>query len=661
VFRDDTQAVSTRSEQIEARKWAAIRADDEKRGKRKAYSRRILRNSDRGGSPHSTNLDCDSPQEESSRSVDRLEDETMQSTPVPVAGPVTPGSSFDVSPTNDLPSPNPTVYSTSIGTSDTPLGLPYSPGGSLSSSEIQNSRSPQSNLALPCIPDAWLRDAGSDCIVPPITTLTPVPSSTEQVESTPPTIGREVEDSRLCDNYPSSLPPIFKEVWASLGYGNRSLKYALLALFPIDMKGDTDISQTRSERLEFYSLALQSMARELPETSEITKVAINLSILTAFLLIEMKFGTFDGGVAHYKQGNRLVTQNLSQLASWGIGSRLLCSWMSTRSWYSLQYLPWGKNAQCYNGDLRLSLWRQLPDPADRGRLLLDLMSEIGFLNSRLMLARLVGPNACWPSYRNWSRKLSEIGVQCPPAELYLSGSEEGHLSKLADLRGELDAWHDNLDLDSMPVLSFTSRSAAGHGGAAKSLAYLPVRFRSHQMAMNYLHYAGAQALASPEDINALTGDDLGGEPYRSQWIALILQIIAGLDPAACIREESNQIGLLWVICGILLARSLDLEVLSFVESQLWWLADLCAVPGSTCPPWLLHELLSKIKRERAQGRVFFFMYSDISASQEWSHIWSNPSKRRVMLVGRMVDTGDAFYEVTEITGKQKKPGYNLPL
>ncbi len=165
--------------------------------------------------------------------------------------------------------------------------------------------------------------------------------------------------------------------------------------------------------------------------------------------------------------------------------------------------------------------------------------------------------------------------------------------------------------------------------------------------MNYLRYAAAQALCSREVLDMVTGGDLNGELYLDPWITLILQVMAGLDPAPCGEDDFMHVGLMWVIYVVLFC-SLHPDVLCAFEDQFPWLQTVSATPGSTAPLWMIRRLVSNLREERARGRIVLCATTDIGNTEEWSNIWSAQVQYRLMVMGRVIQTGAGFYEIVQI-------------
>lgn len=95
--------------------------------------------------------------------------------------------------------------------------------------------------------------------------------------------------------------------------------------------------------------------------------------------------------------------------------------------------------------------------------------------------------------------------------------------------------------------------------------------------------------------------------------------------------------------------SQDMAVLDALESWMPWLEEVGATPGSTCPAWCLRGLLNNIREERARGRHVLAFFLGVEASSDWTDIYSSDSSDKdgkMLIVGRMMETGLSFHEIT---------------
>ncbi|KAH0524339.1 hypothetical protein TsFJ059_006867 [Trichoderma semiorbis] len=473
----------------------------------------------------------------------------------------------------------------------------------------------------------------------------------------------------LHNHFPPQLAPVFRDIWEGVGYGNAALKYALLALSPLqDPRGRAEVDKRR--QLELYSLALQATAHDLPCAISAAQAAVMRAVLALFLQIEIRIGSFIGGYTHAKQADRLVVEHMSGLASWVLGRRLLCEWAAVKSWYSLQCGAWTDTACLVPWEVRQPLLLIISSDGDAHQSLLPLLCEAQRVFMRILLARLVGPGPAYPSYGDWCRQLERLRPDTAPRHgLYGSGtgagsgSEDSFLARLAELQDELDCWHDRLALDELPVYGTTARSKT-------RLSVEPLRFRSHCSAANYLRYAVAQLLCSRSNIDAYTGGSLtrgnmsrpaadnihspsSGTDANQQsdpdsWAILVFQIIAGMDPQDFFDEDTSRIGPMWVVSRLLLLCSRDADLLDAVAGLLPRLEGIGTRLGSIYPSWLLKRLVACVQAERTRNRVVLYIHPEFGPAEEWVTFYTAPVAFRALLVGRLIDTGAAFYEIVNI-------------
>lgn len=246
--------------------------------------------------------------------------------------------------------------------------------------------------------------------------------STPGTEAMASTISPEEQDDWWLNR--SAMPglsSIYKHIWDSFGKSNEAFRYALLGLVPASLPNRRYSTTERSRRIEFYSMALRAMTQTRQASAETSDVGVELAILSLFLLLEMRFGTFKGGLAHCAQSDFLVTQNYERLAEWHIGRALLCTWMCTRSWYYSQFACWRAPAAGTSETLRQLLAPILRTSPRRSQPLVPLLCQSWHISEQVILARLVGVNGHWPGFRYWCRQLESLGLQPPAPDVGMYG------------------------------------------------------------------------------------------------------------------------------------------------------------------------------------------------------------------------------------------------
>ncbi|KAH8898489.1 hypothetical protein GQ53DRAFT_636853, partial [Thozetella sp. PMI_491] len=456
-------------------------------------------------------------------------------------------------------------------------------------------------------------------------------------------------DRQLSENFPRQLPTLFQDIWEGVGYANLALKCAILALDSLTRGPDGPSANARGDCLEFYTAALQQMAAiDLLAPLHITQVVVSLTILTVFLRIETKLGTFIGGITHCSQADKLVTVHIDELVSWRTGRRVLSHWASSKAWYSIQTLPWSPLGHELPKVAREPLWQLFRESSDLSNYILVLLCECKQIYTRLLFGRLFGPNASWPLFRAWARQFEAIVSKPLPVDgIYAPETEEDYLARLGNLRNALDGWHDQLPMCDLPLHGQTARGRELMSSLPPAMRFEPLRFQSSRAAINYIRYAVAQIICSREVLDNSTGGDLSGEPYLDPWVVLVLQILHGLSSEPNVEEELVHVGLMMAVHTIL-CSSPHPVVLDALDSLFPFLERFSATPGSMIPPWLLRNLLTMFRVERARGRILLCAVSDLGATEELSIMWTKPCKHKVMLMGRIMETGASFFDVVDV-------------
>jgi len=465
----------------------------------------------------------------------------------------------------------------------------------------------------------------------------------------------------LQQDFPTQLPPVLQEIYQEYGYANLGLRSALLALPPLT----TQITESeRRERLEYYSLALNNMINGSEPLATAPQAIVKMAIFYVLVSIEMSCGTHQGGLAHFRQADVLISSHADLLTSLDTGQRLLGSWVSLKSTYSSLALPWDEDAYPSPGEISQSLLPLLPICARRSLQLLPLLLEGDRLNQRVVLGRLIGLGASWPSFRKWSDKLKTLGLKPPQQSIHRVGVDEDRLSTLA---GDLNAWHDGIDmahlptfgvtaditrsLDSSNMLSPTDNPNGSASPPKNPLAtYLSerIKFRSHQAAIDYLRYAAAQALCSVVALDELTGGSLQADAHQDKWIKLIFRILVSIDPDICSHQDIQELGIMWILWRLVLHRALNAEVLDAVEALLPLIDRMSARLGVLYPPKLFRTWIRLHRDELARGRAILLTFIDFGPREEVWTLRSPAIKYKVLLVGRLIEAGSSFFDVVDV-------------
>ncbi|WPH02710.1 Hypothetical protein R9X50_00557800 [Acrodontium crateriforme] len=469
----------------------------------------------------------------------------------------------------------------------------------------------------------------------------------ETLQSLEPTGDDQMDDVWLSHHFPGGLFPAFQTVWETVGYANPALKSALLALLPIPLATQQLERRAREQRLQCYSVALQKITYQRHHLQNMADVAVSLTTLCLVLIVEQRMGSFSGGLIHCRASDELVTYYLPQLTTWSLGQQILCAWICIRCWYDTQFEVWRTVEGHKTESLRDRVRPVLKHAQDKSFLLVSLLSDSVQVTERIILARLIGPNALWPSFRPWVSKLELLGLPAPDPihGVFFSGSETKGLQRLATIRKELEAWHASLGEEDKPMSS-SARSSGIHTPTTPTpTGFDPLYFRTDEAAMNYLRYAAAQHACDTSNMDHLTGGALDCELSLNRWMVYCMRIISGLATRGITIDDQRPIGVVWIICRVILMQAPTQQVFDSITSWSSWLLDLATLPGSICPSWLLRDTLTLARREQQRGCHLLLSYSDLSPAKERLEIYSGIIDYRYLLTGRDRHAGTVYFNV----------------
>ncbi|KAI8292697.1 hypothetical protein K4K60_000051 [Colletotrichum sp. SAR11_57] len=103
-----------------------------------------------------------------------------------------------------------------------------------------------------------------------------------------------------------------------------------LAHVPVEFSSDAP-NETQVTALKFYHLSLQDVAKCLP-VEDADHMALSLAILSVLSIVEMKLGTYLGGLTHAKQAGALIADRLGILSSSAVGKQVVAAWFPIKAW-----------------------------------------------------------------------------------------------------------------------------------------------------------------------------------------------------------------------------------------------------------------------------------------------------------------------------------------
>ncbi|KAI8307212.1 hypothetical protein K4K61_003753 [Colletotrichum sp. SAR11_59] len=372
------------------------------------------------------------------------------------------------------------------------------------------------------------------------------------------------DEKWLRAHFPSQLPRIFRDISQGVGCDSVAYRAAVYALAHVPVEFGSDApNEKQLTALKFYHLSLQDIAKGFP-VEDADHMALSLAILSVLSIVEMKLGTYLGGLTHAKQADALIADDMGSLSSSLIGRQVVAAWFPIKAWYSVQCVPWDNLARVLPSDALGQSWDLLRSSDDKSHELAALLVESRRLYALVSLHRLLKTTSSKNDILSWSDLYQTVVKKCSSG---LSKSEEASCrTEVAGLCDMLDAWHDSIPLEDRPIYGATSRLKKQLASQPPGTRIEPLTFRSYRAAMNYARYAAAQALSSDEALAIVTGATSLPAAYRDEWNHIILQIIAGLEKVPCTGGDDNYLGLMWIVGQVVGLRCLDPSIISPTET-----------------------------------------------------------------------------------------------
>lgn len=368
------------------------------------------------------------------------------------------------------------------------------------------------------------------------------------------------------------LPPIFRDMTADMANFPplRSAVLAISASYVAHVESSTVTTNVGGRRsryipqpehryrsLEFYDRGIRELAKLVltPRPANIHHV-LTTSLLFHYFGIDS--GSVMGTGGHMESIDNIVFSAYKDLKATLTGQRLLCAWMVQRSLVVSR---------------RISIGIGLPElPSFMSLNDLDsIMSKAATPYDSIMQLLCVSMSNCrvvildWCACRGTSFMTPEekhkafdgiLDQVCLPQSRNCSISELAAIDKsycksFEEQRAKLDEWHSRLHVSELPIESFTSQTSDIIANDTTLDPHVPpLRFQTHDAAMNYLYYALAQMLSSRRILEGVATTDAPPASFTSRdypWEYLILRIITGLDLADCVAKHMFMPGVMSIL------------------------------------------------------------------------------------------------------------------
>jgi hypothetical protein len=314
------------------------------------------------------------------------------------------------------------------------------------------------------------------------------------------------------------LPPIFRDITTDMQdfLPLRSAVLAISASYLAHIESSTVMtnvgrrrsryvpqSEHRYRSLEFYDRGVRELA-ELVLTSQPAKINYVLATSLLFHYFEIDSGSVVGAGGHMESIDNIVLSAYEELNTNLTGQKLLCTWIVLRSLVVSRRLSIGMNlaklpSSVSSNDLDYIMSKAGTPYDSIMRLLCTSLSLIRIILLDWCVCR--GKSFLTPEmkYKAFSAVLSQVSLpesrDCSISELVVI--DEAYWKSFEEQRKKLDEWHSRLDISDLPMDSFTSQTVdIIPEDTTSSPQVPPLRFRTHEAAMNYIYYALAQVRLS---------------------------------------------------------------------------------------------------------------------------------------------------------------------
>ncbi|KAF2169954.1 hypothetical protein M409DRAFT_51739 [Zasmidium cellare ATCC 36951] len=323
-----------------------------------------------------------------------------------------------------------------------------------------------------------------------------------------------------------------------------------------------------------------------------TDPVFGLTFMVMFCLIAASMGSFAEFRLHSNALKNHIQIHASDLIRNGLG--LLATWtdVEMQTWWRRAYFS-RPNFHRHHGSLSLDpqIEAALITAGKRRATVSVIISE----SHRLNTAAIV-------SCRTWEDDDGERDniPSCPSQVMSM-----GHYTRLLSLESDkLDAWLASVPLLELPLSTPVPEQTVAqitHGG----LFVEPLRFQTHDAAMNFAYYVVARIMQCSAPLMALDTNECSFDldvDYENteSWVLTLLRIAAGLDWKECVRTNVFTIGL----TSLLLAAALQSRSLAVGEWMHNWLEERLtgdAFEEANFPIFQALDILRLINRERTAG------------------------------------------------------------
>lgn len=393
------------------------------------------------------------------------------------------------------------------------------------------------------------------------------------------------------------------------------------------------VHQTRSQL--YYSSAIQQFTL-LSEDDCRKNLPGVLTVLTIFAYIESSMGNFHGFYCH-DQGMLTLLLQLHTNSEDSTLQALIAAWMQVR------FVVWWARAHfCSMEVLRrlpsvlspMILTSGLSSIQERRAMVLSIMCESHRLNFRTLMA-------------HW-----DVGDPEHLVNQEMLSEDEDHETAyflLNDQAQALDRWTEQLPSSDLPIQSHDTSEENDETDSGDS----PLRFQSHEAAMNFAYYVIARIMQCTGLLRVLQTRESSYIKYEfheeEAWTRLLLRIARGTNMQTSLRMNNYTIGFSGLLLTALLrcqSQSLGAEVQSWLQS----LADLKPTEEGAFPLYQTLGIVKSINQQKVIRRDVLGLTQPVDDSGGMPKFSAYNSQPISTLLFHGIDqlSGDLFTECVSI-------------
>lgn len=423
-------------------------------------------------------------------------------------------------------------------------------------------------------------------------------------------------------------------------------------------------SEHQYRSLEFYDRGVSELKRRVSSSgpADIAYVLATSLILHYF---EIDSGSVVGAGGHMESIDNIVTSSYDVLNADLTGQRLLCTWMVLRGDVVSRRLSVGLGLTGLPASISAD---ELDDIMSKAATPYDLIMRL--LLRSLSLVRVIILDWCvcrGTSLVTQEEKdaafasvlaqvLLESRRDCSSSESSAAAAiDHGYWESLEKQRAKLDEWHSRLHVSELPIDdSFTSQttydSPATDTTTSDAAHVEPLRFQTHEAAMNYMYYGLAQMLSSRRVLEQIASVEAPPAELTSRnypWEHLILRIAKGLNLADCVAKHTFRPGVMSVL-STCAAYCPHMGVTKMAEQCLSQLEARGLAVEDGIPLTLIKRELNFITGAKKQDQDIFRISVLVSADIESRDIYRSDFHMLSAVCAKDRRTGKLYNDICEI-------------